>query len=258
MLVFANIHALEWITSEVALAWFLEALEFPRQPVDLTIIPVLNPDGRFLAEQDLLSGRNAYRRGNKEHVDLNRDFEIHRDAEAIWAGILPGYYKTSPAPLSQPESQSLDRLAARELYDASVSLHAFGGFLYYPWSGRFERNPDWKTFHEVGIQMQAEMGVHAYRPRQLSHWGFFFRAQGTELDHLYGRYGTMSYLMELTRSGVEPFQRSTWKTYFRWYNPVDPAPHIQQGVAALRALMRAVAEQSAHRLTPPYPRKASL
>ena len=37
-----------------------------------------------------------------------------------------------------------DRLAKKELFDASISLHSFGGHIYYPWAGRYERPPDWK------------------------------------------------------------------------------------------------------------------
>lgn len=251
MLVFANIHALEWISSEAALGFFKEATTFPYQPARITVIPVLNPDGRFRVEQDVRAGKNVYRRGNAEHVDLNRDFAIHREVQAVWARFLPGYYSTSPQALSQPETQALDALAGRELYDASVSLHAFGGFLYYPWSGRFARNPDWKQFHALGVQMQAEQGAHAYRPRQLSRWGFFFRAQGSDLDHFYGKYGTFSFLIELTRSGVVVGDPKTWKTYFRWYNPIDPSYHTAQGVAALRALLRAVVRGDARRREPP-------
>ena len=41
-----------------------------------------------------------------------------------------------------------------------------------------------------------------YRVKQLSHWYFMFQVQGTELDHLYGKYGTKAFLIETTRSGV--------------------------------------------------------
>jgi hypothetical protein len=248
MLVFANIHALEWVPTEDALAFLKEAVQWPRA-VDLTVIPILNPDGRRTVEQDLLEGRNEYHRGNSEHIDLNRDFAINRQAEAIWRFITPGYYRTSPAALSQPETRAIDALAAREMYDASVSLHAFGGFIYYPWAGRWARTPDQKTFHTLGRAMQAGMGAHAYRPRQLSRWGFFFRAQGADVDHFYGEYGTMSFLVETTRSGIARLQDKN--TYFRWYNPRDPSRHIREGVRLLRALYIEVEAGRAQRVTPP-------
>lgn len=248
LLVFANIHAMEWVPTEIALAWLKESIENPR-PIDLTVIPILNPDGRSRVEEDLRAGRNRYRRGNAVPVDLNRDFTVNRQSQALWRGLLPGYYRTSPGPLSQPESQALDRLAARDHYDAAVSLHSFGGFLYYPWTGRMKHAPDWRTFHTLGLTMQAAMGVHAYTPKQLSHWAFFFRALGTEIDHLYGRYGTLAFLVETTRSGIET--PADAGTYFRWYNPRKPLFHVQQGLRILRTLAQEVVEGRARRVPPP-------
>ncbi|MFZ5481543.1 MAG: M14 family metallopeptidase [Myxococcota bacterium] len=236
LLVFAQIHSLEWVPSEVALAYLADAVALRPEGLEITIVPSLNPDGRAKVEADLLEGRNAYRRGNRDNVDLNRDFAVNREAKAIWRHVLPGRYATSPAPLSQPETQALDRLAAAERYDWAVSLHAFGGFVYYPWAGLWERTDDWRRFHDVATTMSAAMGAHAYRPRQLSRWGFFFRGHGMELDHLYGTYGTMTYLVETTRSGLSPFRPGEWGTHFRWYNPRDPSRTVRDCVRMLRAL----------------------
>ena len=87
--------------------------------------------------------------------------------------------------------------------------------------------------------MEAAQGPRAYKTRQLSRWGFFFRALGTEIDHLYGEYGTYAFLIELTRSGINPLKPADWKTRFRWYNPRKPTRHIDKGLAAVRALTRA-------------------
>jgi len=241
LLVFANIHALEWVPTEAALAFLQDLLADPPEGVDVTVVPILNPDGRYKVEDDLRAGRNVYRRGNWANVDLNRDFAVNREAEAVWKAVIPGRYTTSPEPLSQPETRALDALAAAERFDAAVSLHAFGGFIYYPWAGRWKRAEDWHELHTLGLAMQAGMDAHAYRPRQLSRWGFFFRGQGMELDHLYGRYGTRAFLVETTRSGLNPF-RGDLRTYFRWYNPRDPAPHARSVAGMLRALTTALGD----------------
>lgn len=250
ILVFANMHALEWVPTEDALAYLLDAARQPPPGVELTIIPILNPDGRAKVEADLRAGRNVYRRGNgavdaagePDPVDLNRDFGVNVAPRAVWRAIIPRRYGHSAEPLSQPESRAIDALAAAERYDVAVSLHSFGGYFYYPWAGRWGRAPDWRTHHELGLRMQAAMGPHAYKPRQLSRWGFFFRAQGTELDHIYGRYGTLTFLIETTRSGLSPLRPGEWKNHFRWYNPRDPAPHVDGGVRMLRALAAAVGD----------------
>jgi hypothetical protein len=238
VLVFGGIHALEWISTEVATTFLLEMAEAPPPGVELVVIPLVNVDGRDNVERDLVAGQNVYRRGNANKVDLNRDFEVNREAKAIWRHLVPAYYGTSPAPLSQPESQALDRLAGEERFDVSVSLHSFGGFLYYPWGGLWKRPPDATLFEELGAVMQGGQGAHSYTVKQLCHWGFLFRIHGAELDHFYGKYGTLSFLVELTRSGLEPMRPNTWRDYFRWYNPRDPSKTIESGVGALRALVR--------------------
>ncbi len=242
VLVFAGIHALEWISVEVALAFLDELVARPPRGTSVTVIPCLNVDGRLKSEADVALGEwRTYRRGNGAvpPVDLNRDFAHHREATSVWRHLIPGYHATSPGPLSQPESRALDALAARHDYDRGASLHAFGGYFYFPWAGRWERPDDHAAFLELGREMEAAQGRFAYRPRQLSRWGFFFRAHGAELDHLYAEHGTKAFLIELTRSGVRPWRApSDLRTYFRWYNPARPAPHVERGLAALRALVR--------------------
>jgi hypothetical protein len=238
VLVFAGIHALEWISTEVAVELLNELIDVPPPDVRVTVIPLLNPDGRTRVEGDLLDGINQYRRGNGANVDLNRDFASNTESRAVWRHVIPGYYAHSRTPLSQPESQALDRLLDRERYDRSASLHAFGGYLYFPWAGRFERPEHWAEHVALGRKMEAAQGPHAYRTRQLARWGFFFRAQGAEVDHIYERYGTLSYLIELTRSGADLRRpRHSLNTYFRWYNPKNVERHRKKGLAAVRALV---------------------
>ena len=233
VLILAGIHALEWIGVEVAVRLLHDLIERPARGTRVTVIPVLNVDGRLKTEADLALGDlERYRRGNGAvpPIDLNRDFGIWRDATSAWRHVLPGYHAPSPTgALSQPESGALDALAARQGYDRAVSLHAFGGYHYYPWAGRWRRTADWGAFVALGRGMEAAQGSHAYRPRQLSRWGFFFRAQGAEIDHLYGRYGTLAFLIELTRSGLRPPKiLRDRRTPFRWYNPVRPERHIER------------------------------
>ncbi len=235
LLVFGNMHALEWVPSEVALAALRDAVEFPVPGVQLDIILSLNPDGRARVEADLREGRNVYRRGNANHVDLNRDFSVNREAKAIWKALIPRRYVVSPAPLSQPETRGLDRLAAAEHYDSTVSLHSFGGFIYYPWAGLWKRADDYRALQALGTTMQGAMTHHPYKPRQLSRWGFFFRGHGMEIDHLYGTYGALAFLVETTRSGLTPWRPMDWGSHFRLYNPRDPAVHVRDGAALIRA-----------------------
>ena len=238
VLIFAGIHALEWIGTEVAAAYLDELMALPPKGTQVTVIPLLNPGGRARVETDLLDGHNTYRRGNAVQADLNRDYAHNREAKAIWRHVIPGYYRTAAeAPLSQPESKALDALCGREGYDRAASLHAFGGYFYHPWSGDWRHTADHAAYVHQGRQMEAAQGAFAYRTRQLSRWGFFFRAQGTELDHLYAEHDIQAWLIEMTRSGFDIRRpRESLRSYFRWYNPTDPTRHRERGVAALRAL----------------------
>lgn len=237
VLVFAGIHALEWISSETAVEFIEDLAHQPPKGVEVVVLPLLNPDGRERAQNDRLKGDNNYRRANARGVDLNRDFAVNTEVKAVWRHIIPAYYGHSKTPLSQPESQALDALLAAEQFDVALSLHAFGGFFYTPWSGVWERPEDWSELHRLGTVMSQAQGSHAYKVRQLSRWGFFFRAHGSEIDHIYGKYGTLSFLVEITRSGVNPFKPRTLREYFYWYNPPNPERHTLRTVRALRALV---------------------
>jgi len=251
VLVTASIHPMEWVGAEAATELLLELAQSPVQGVQVTVVPMFNVDGRLRVEQDLLDGVNRYWRTNSNGVDLNRDFTTNREAKAVWRHLIPNRYTTSPGPLSQPETQAIDALAERENYVAAVSFHAFGGYIYHPWAGLWERTPDQELYAELGRVMQSGQGARAYRSMQLSRWAFFFRGHGMELDHLYAEYGTMAFLIELTRTGYRwRSLRADRKVDFRMYNPPDPDPDTERGVGAVRALLHHIAE---HPLPDPIP-----
>ena len=240
LLLIANIHAMEWVPTEDALAFLLDYAAQPEPGVEVVIVPILNPDGRARVEADLVAGRNLYRRGNEAQVDLNRDWSVNRESKAIWRHLIPGRYTTSPAALSQPETRAVDHLlrnAGDVPFSGFVSLHSFGGFIYYPWAGLFERAPDWRRMHAIAKTMHDGMGTHPYKPLQLSRWAFFFRGLGMEIDHVYGEFGIPAFLVETTRSGIEGLP--DLHTYFRWYNPREPARHVKAGLGMLRAWVTA-------------------
>ncbi len=240
LLVVAQLHALEWIGAEVAVAFVEQVAADPPPGVELVVVPVVNRDGRWRTEEDLVAGRSrTYRRANANRVDLNRDYTVHRDNHNLWSRLpfTRRYYYTSPAPLSQPESRVVDRIAAKG-FEVAVSLHAFGGYVYSPWAGRYARPPDHDRHQELAEQMVADMPGRPYRINQLARNMSWFRGLGMEIDHFYGVHGTTSYLVELTRSGIELRDPSTWRDYFRWYNPKDKTPHVEAGVSLMTTLVR--------------------
>lgn len=239
ILIFAGLHPLEWVGTEATVDALLELVDHPPKYTEVVFIPLFNVDRRYVVQKDLIRGNRKYRRSNAGGEDLNREFEIHREPVSPFRYLFPNRYTVSTSPLSQPESQALDRLAKTENFDASISLHSFGGYIYYPWAGRYKRTPDWKEFHELALIMkQAQPNPRPYRVKQLSHWYFMFQVQGTELDHLYGKYGIRSFLIETTRSGVPLWNLKERKDPFRLYNPKDPSLDTLRGKASILALIR--------------------
>ena len=232
-----GVVALKEATGDMALAE--ELVAHPPRGVEVVLVPIVNRDGRTRVERDLIDGFMAYRRANANGVDLNRDWSLNRSSDALWQYLpfFKNYYYTTGEPLSQPETRYLDALAATG-FDATVSLHAFGGYIYLPWAGTREIPPDFAEHQRLGRAMSAAQPGRGYRVVQLGRWASWFRGLGLEIDHMYGHHQSTTFLIELTRSGVVWTRPSTFRDYFRWYNPVDPAFHAESGVRALQALIQ--------------------
>lgn len=248
MVVIANIHAMEWIGTNIALA-FLDALvAHPPPGVAVTVVPILNPDGRARVEADLRAGTPRFQRTNANRVDLNRDFAVHRDPHPVWSRVLPGLRSISPAPLSQPESRALDALLQSTRPQVFVSLHAWGGYAFLPWAGDWARSPQHAALVRAGTLFAQGQGARAYRVVQLSRWAFFFRGHGMEVDHAHAA-GALALLVESTR-GRSPLRPADWDNPFRVYNPPDPARATRRDRDGLLALARQLAAEQ-QGLAPP-------
>jgi len=240
VLVFAQLHALEWLGTEVVVKLAEQLTASAPEGVKVVLVPIVNPDGRDRVERDLLNDRvGIYRRANANGLDLNRDWSVNRDITSFWAKLpfTKRYYYTSHEPLSQPESQALDRLAADIQPDAVVSLHAFGGYVYYPWGGRNDPTEDQREHQRLAEVMIRSQSNGGYITVQLGKWANWFKAHGVEIDHFYGKYGAKSFIIELSHSGINLFDWDTVRDFFRWYNPIDPAPHVDNGYNAVRGLI---------------------
>lgn len=69
--------------------------------------------------------------------------------------------------------------------------------------------------------LAARQPGRAYKTVQLGRRSRYFRACGSEIDHFYGRYGALSFLIEI---GAGPRLRSpsTWLSPYRGYTLPDP------------------------------------
>ncbi|MED5374630.1 MAG: M14 family metallopeptidase [Myxococcota bacterium] len=238
VVVVAQLHALEFVSAEVALSLLQTWAEHPPRGVAMTVVPVANPDGRWRVEQDLRSGapKDTYRRANSELVDLNRDYAVHREPDTwLWPRlpITRGFYEVSPAPLSQPETQAIAALLDRIQPDDVVDLHAPGGYILVPWAGRYERSPEYAQLMEKATAMQEAMPGRPYRAMQLCHWTRTFRALGALIDHAHAS-GSDAFLVELGTLGA----RQLGQDKFRYYNPKDVERVVADGTAAVMGLVR--------------------
>jgi hypothetical protein len=75
-----------------------------------------------------------------------------------------------------------------------------------------------------------------YRAVQLGRWARWFSAGGAEIDHLYGRYRTLAFLVEVSHGGRRMDSPGTWLDAFAWFNPPDVAREVEDVAEAALAL----------------------
>jgi carboxypeptidase T len=104
--------------------------------MEVVVIPMLNPDGHTYSTTTWWNWRkNRSPQGTEFGVDLNRNYPVGwgvGDGSADEAG----YYYRGPRPLSELETQSMDRLFGAENYDALLTYHSYGQSVLFPWAGR--------------------------------------------------------------------------------------------------------------------------
>lgn len=160
----ASFHANEWITSSILMAYlntFLLSLTNSQpirgllamplyQSVDLSIVPMVNPDGVDLVvngppaslRDELIrmnegsldfSGWKANIRG----VDLNNQFpanwEIEKERKEAKAPAPRDY--PGDAPLTEPEAQAMAQLAKNRNFDRLIAFHTQGREFYWGYEG---------------------------------------------------------------------------------------------------------------------------
>jgi protein MpaA len=118
------------------------------------LIPALNPDGL------LRNQKNSAR-----DVDLNRNFPASNFTTAFKAGYDPG-----PAPLSEPETQALARLLAREPVEAVVAVHAPFACVNFdgpalPWAEAVAAACGWPARADIGYPTPGSLGSWLGRDR---------------------------------------------------------------------------------------------
>jgi g-D-glutamyl-meso-diaminopimelate peptidase len=129
----ASMHANEWITSYALIQWLEQVIQQLNWPVQVDLIPLVNPDG---VEKVFHEGRKDWK-ANARGVDLNDQFPAGWEVESNRRNVsqpgprdFPGY-----APLSEPEAQAVAHFLQRTQPHAVVCLHTQGQEIYYNYRG---------------------------------------------------------------------------------------------------------------------------
>lgn len=223
----AAIHARELATTEIALRLADYMLSHYGLDGDVTwlldehlivIVPVLNPDGRLIAEQGYYQRKNTNTSygtacdmpatiANQIGVDLNRNFpfrwgSVNTASEPFCGQTFPGSQAAS-----EPETQGWQQLA-RSLFadqrgpndtdaaraDASgisVTLHSYGNLVLWPWGWTTAAPPNGTELELIGKRLAAYNG---YTPQQAIH---LYPTSGTTDDWSYGELGIASFTFEV-------------------------------------------------------------
>jgi len=119
----------------------------PIDPPPLWLLPAANPDGL---------ARN--RKNSERDVDLNRNFPARSFNSAHAPGYFPG-----PSPLSEPETQAIAALIAREPIRGAVAVHAPFACVNYDgpaasWAEAVAAACGWPARGEIGYPTPGSFG----------------------------------------------------------------------------------------------------
>jgi carboxypeptidase T len=207
-------HAREWVAVEVPylLAEHLvknagqAPVEQWLQTDEIWVAPMVNPDGHEYS-------RNQYRLWRKNRrpnadgsigVDPNRNYGYMWGTrnDDISSQVPSDDTYVGPRAFSEPETQAVRNLVARELFRGIITYHSYKQVILYPWG--YTTQPildpvDRTAMTELAEQMQQLIkGVHGltYRPQQSSQL-YGIPVVGDTTDWTYGEYGIPSFTIEL-------------------------------------------------------------
>ena len=225
-------HAREWISSMVTTCVADRMVrEYDTNPkikqfVDTTtlwVVPVVNPDGY----QHSWSTNRYWRKNRRDGhgVDLNRNWGV------AWGGSGSSGNKRSEVyrgakEFSEPESQALRDLAARERTTLHIDFHAYGQLILYPWDYTSAPANDKLRLASIGDTIASAMVSQHGKRYSLIQGVELYPSAGTMNDWLYGELGTMSYAIELRPKGGTGFVLP----------PAEIKPTCDEGLAAVLAL----------------------
>lgn len=239
------IHGVEYIGS-VALLDFVRSIVERDDGVlaqtRLVVMPIVNPDGLAANTARLARGERAFRRGNANGVDLNRNFPrlSQRTPLHPFAGsrfrFSPHY--TGPHAFSEPESRAVRDVALEVRPKIALGFHSFGNMLLFPWAHTAKRNPRHTRYEAIGGAFRRAQR----RPYDVMQAIGLYATVGDLDDWLDAELGTLAFTVEVSRPSRALLSPRRLLNPFCWMNPTEVASTVSNLTPGLRALTSAALE----------------
>ena len=241
VLLCANIHGQEWITTYVAIR-FLESFMEPEsahrellQQAEVWVLPCLNPDGYARTWEVKGASHIKDLRTNANGVDLNRNFPLP-EKRPKFALALGGWGTGSSnpkntfyrgiSPLSEPETAALDTLFTEHDFWASASLHSFLGTFFTP----HVKNA--RQFRHYGELCKAFRKGQKYKYTRVGSRVFDWFT-GEQEDYQHHHYDTWAICVENFPLWASYRQFFFAPTLFWRFNPKSPEKWAQNDIPGL-------------------------
>ncbi len=221
-----NHHACEIIGPEICL-FLAESLlgEYGREPeikrfvdsLEIWIVPLVNPDGHWIIEQDIDTLWRKNLRDNDSNGNINLDYDgvdLNRNYDfEWWRGVSDPSSRTyrGPFPFSEDEIRAIRDLAEGERFVIDVCYHSDidprrGEYVYFPWLWGNSRSPDYFSLQNIACSLAFNIpndennGTYSY---------IYGRAEegGLARNWLYYALGTFSFTVEVSRGYRPPESR---------------------------------------------------
>ena len=248
VLVTGNIHGVEWVSCQVAMGMLQElrggdvGLQQLQERAELWVIPCMNPDGYHRTFVSEGHGSMAGLRTNANGVDLNRNFplppgELRKRLPGA-GSLVPGnatYVGTGP--LSEPETQAIERLMVEQKFHASINVHSFLGKVI---PARALTGHHARTYKKLAKLMAAAQAT-AYG-RLSSAW--FDTFTGELEDHQHHAHNMWAACMETFTFAASVRQHLRAPNLFWRFNPRDPQRWVKNDVPAVTAFLLAALDEA--------------
>lgn len=177
-------------TTNSTIGWYVNSTQ-------IWFVPMLNPDGHVYYEQG-----NQWRKNRRPNpggtygVDLNRNFGHLWGLEASHNPPDDDY--CGPYAFSENETQAVDKLVRDHPPKITLSYHAYGQYILYPWGNTINQEPVDPRLSQIAWNMSFAMPEgRRYLPMFARE---MYAASGDTDDYFYMNLSILPFTIELTTS----------------------------------------------------------